>query len=210
MDFEFHIKGTRCVAVDGYSLHANTFCDVHERAKLERLVGYVARPPLAEGRLSIRQNGDVTYKLKNPYQDGTTHVIFTPIEFLEKLAALVPKPRAHLVRYAGVFSRHSSLRPLIVPKKLREAKENQDNTSEVTTKKAPSEQSKSWAKLLKRVFNIDVSHCSHCRGGNVKIVAAIMERKVIVKILNHLGLSAEAPKQHPARAPPQSNFNWGA
>jgi len=67
MDFEFHIKGTRCVAVDGYSLHANTFCDVHERAKLERLVGYVARPPLAEGRLSIRQNGDVTYKLKNPY-----------------------------------------------------------------------------------------------------------------------------------------------
>jgi hypothetical protein len=210
MDFEFHIKGTRCVAVDGYSLHANTFCDVHERAKLERLVGYVARPPLAEGRFSIRPNGDVTYKLKNPYQDGTTHVIFTPIEFLEKLAALVPKPRAHLVRYAGVFSRHSALRPMIIPKKLRQSQESENSLSgEAVEKKVPSEQSKNWARLLKRVFGIDMNRCSHCSSENVKIVAAIMEQKVIEKILTHLGLSSEVPKIHPARAPPQGSFDWG-
>lgn len=211
MEYEVSIKGPRCAFVDGYSLHANTYCAASERPKLERLVGYVARPPLAMGRLSLRPGGDVTYKLKNPYQDGTTHVIFTPIEFLEKLAALIPKPRAHLVRYAGVFSRHSSLRPLIVPKKLREAKESEGTASgEPPEKKAPSAQSKTWAQLLKRVFNIDVSHCSHCQGTNVKIVAAILKRNTIVKILTHLGLPTEAPKIHPARAPPKTSFDWGA
>ena len=55
-----------------------------------------------------------------------------------------------------------------------------------------------WARLLKRVFDIDLEHCPQC-GGDLKIIAAIEEPAVIVKILTHLGLPARAPLRIPAR-----------
>ena len=55
-----------------------------------------------------------------------------------------------------------------------------------------------WAKLLKRVFEIDMEHCPNC-GGELKIIAAILAKPVIKKILNHLGLQARAPPRAPAR-----------
>jgi len=58
----------------------------------------------------------------------------------------------------------------------------------------------SWAKLLKRVFVIDMAHCPNC-GGQLKIIAAILAQPVIVKILMHLGLQARAPPRAPARGP---------
>jgi hypothetical protein len=56
----------------------------------------------------------------------------------------------------------------------------------------------SWAKLLKRVFDLDQQHCPNC-GGELKIIAAIMEQPVIEKILMHLGLQARAPPRSAAR-----------
>ena len=50
----------------------------------------------------------------------------------------------------------------------------------------------SWARLLKRVFELDLEHCPNC-GGELKIIAAILEQPVIEKILTHLGLQARAP-----------------
>jgi len=55
-----------------------------------------------------------------------------------------------------------------------------------------------WAKLLRRVFEIDLEHCPNC-GGELKIIAAILEPPVIEKILTHLGLQARAPPCAPAR-----------
>jgi hypothetical protein len=56
----------------------------------------------------------------------------------------------------------------------------------------------SWARLLKRVFDIDIEHCPNC-GRSLKIIAAIEDPPVIDKILSHLGL--------PTRAPPRSPVN---
>ena len=55
-----------------------------------------------------------------------------------------------------------------------------------------------WAKLLKRVFNLDLEHCPNC-GGELKVITAILERPAIEKILTHLGLEARAPPRAPAR-----------
>ena len=55
-----------------------------------------------------------------------------------------------------------------------------------------------WAKLLERVFEIDMEHCPNC-GGDLKIIAAIPEAPVIEKILMHPGLQARAPPRAPAR-----------
>ena len=58
----------------------------------------------------------------------------------------------------------------------------------------------SWARLLKRVFDIDTEHCPNC-GGELKIIATIEQPAVIERILPHLGLPARAPPGAPAPLP---------
>ncbi|MBU1537425.1 transposase, partial [Myxococcota bacterium] len=64
-------------------------------------VVYIARPPLFIESLRQIPNGDLTFKLKTPWDDGTTHLVFTPTELIEKLAAIIPPPRFHKLRYQG-------------------------------------------------------------------------------------------------------------
>jgi ribosomal protein S27E len=91
--------------VAGFSLHAGVAAKAHQRQKLERLCRYISRPAVSEQRLSLTPNGNVRYQLKTPYRDGTTHVIFEPLDFIARLAALVPKPRVNLTRLCGDLHR---------------------------------------------------------------------------------------------------------
>ncbi len=70
----------------GFLLHAGVLAAAHEREKLERLCRYIARTPVALERLSLTPQGNIRYALKTPYRDGTTHVIFEPLDFLARLA----------------------------------------------------------------------------------------------------------------------------
>jgi hypothetical protein len=101
-------------ARDGFSLNCAVGCEPNERAKLERVCRYMARGPIAEQRLSVDGDGLVVLELKRAFSDGTTHVLFEPDDFIARLAALVPRPRAHLVRYFGVFAPNAPQRRLIV------------------------------------------------------------------------------------------------
>jgi hypothetical protein len=100
-----------CAAnVAGFSLHAGVMSNAQDRGKLERLCRYITRSAVSEKRLAITTYGKVRYQLKTPYRDGTTgdrrsHVIFEPLDFIARLAALVPKPRVNLTRFHGVFVR---------------------------------------------------------------------------------------------------------
>ena len=135
-------------------------------------------------------------RLKKPYGDGTSHLMFSPLEFLEKLAALVPPPRAHLTRFHGVLAPHSKIRSKVVPK--QEAKEGEP--------KVPKKARMGWAKLLKRVFGIDMENCE-C-GGKMEILAAIMEGAAIEKILKHLGRPHKPPDVASARYPEQASLEF--
>lgn len=88
----------------GFSLHAGVATATCERQKLERLCRYITRPAIAERRLSLTAQGWVRYQLKTPYHDGTMHVVLEPLNFIARLAALVPRPRMNLTRYHGVFA----------------------------------------------------------------------------------------------------------
>jgi len=90
--------------ISGFSLHAGVFADTHQKDKLERLCRYIARPAVSEKRLSLTSTGNVRYELKTPYTERTTHVFFSPIDFISKLAALVPPPRLNLTRFYGLFA----------------------------------------------------------------------------------------------------------
>ena len=97
------LEGERCASASGVSLHANVAVPARDRLRLERLCRYVARPPVATERISRLEDGRLLYRLKHRWRDGTTHVVFEPQELVEKLAALVPPPRFHLVRYHERF-----------------------------------------------------------------------------------------------------------
>ena len=84
--------------VAGFSLHAASVCEAHQRSRLERLCRYITRPPIATKRLSTDGQGRVVYRYKQPFRDGSTHVILEPLDFIARLAALVPRPRLNLTR----------------------------------------------------------------------------------------------------------------
>ena len=101
--------------LNGFSLHAGVAARAHQRWKVERLCRYIARPVISEQRLSLTSTGKVRYELKTPFRNGTTHVIFEPLDFMARLAALVPKPRVNLTRFHGVFAPNSKHRALATP-----------------------------------------------------------------------------------------------
>ncbi|MCL4776535.1 MAG: transposase [Gammaproteobacteria bacterium] len=190
------------------SLHAGVAAAAHQRDKVERLCRYIARPAVATGRLALTAQGLVRYTLKTPYRDGTTHVIFEPLDFIARLAALVPKPRVHLTRFHGVFAPHSALRAQVTPAGRGRS------TGVVERSPAERHRAMSWAQRLKRVFRIDIDTCERC-GGKVKIIASVEDPAVIGKILAHLQeregagrTPADADTAHRARAPPgQGQFD---
>ncbi len=120
----------------------------------------------------------------------------SPLEFLQRLAALVPRPRLHLIRFYGVLAPNAALRPQIVPGEADQATASSNEDGEAPA--ASTRTRLSWAQLLKRVFAIDLTTCPQC-GGPLTILAAIEDPAVIVKILAHLGLPTRAPPRSPAR-----------
>jgi len=98
------LPGELCCDLAGFSLHAKVAIEGHDRAGLERLCRYIARPAIASERLSIDPDGRVVYRLRRAWRDGTNAIVFEPLAFLERLAALVPRPRAHLLTYHGVLA----------------------------------------------------------------------------------------------------------
>jgi hypothetical protein len=109
------LTGPRCASVNGFSLHANTDIPAHRRDQLERLLRYTARGAVSLERLTEDDHGDLVYMFTRPWSDGTTGIKLSPLELLEKLAAIVPLPRVHLVRYSGCLAPHSTLRAAIIP-----------------------------------------------------------------------------------------------
>jgi hypothetical protein len=164
----------------------------------------------------------VALTLKTPYREGTTHIVMSPLEFMQRLAALIPRPRLHPIRFHGVLAPNARLRPEIIPTVPVNAHTPLSaDPAEAPPAAAPARLS--WARLLtkppgagferrtparrakaregfrRRVFDIDLEHCPRC-GGPLKIIVAIEHPAVIAKILAHLGLPTRAPPRSPASA----------
>jgi hypothetical protein len=95
---------------NGFSLNAAVRVGAHDRAWMERLLRYCARPPFALERLELLNAERVVYRLPEPQRDGSTALTLTPLELIDHLAALIPPPRRHRHRYLGVFVPNSPLR----------------------------------------------------------------------------------------------------
>ena len=186
------VKGTKCASINGFNLQAATFVGALHRRGLEELVAYMARPPLATDRLSVKEDGDLIYKMKRSFSDGTKAVLLSPMELIEKLCAMVAPPRGHQVLYTGVFSSHSKWRNLVVRNPKARKGFNPETVDKTKVK------NHRWAKLLMRIFKIDVGTCPKC-GSEMKIGGAIQDPASLKRYMIHLGLAVDPPPIASAR-----------
>jgi Putative transposase len=192
----------------GFSLHAGVHLHANDRQGLAHLCGYGARPPLTQERLFLLPDGKLGYRMKRSLGDGREVLVLEPCELLRRLATLVPPPRAHLVRYHGVFAPASTWRAEVIPvvpepaqpptcpEPTAAAASPTQDPEPATVRRQPDSRIP-WRDLLLRVFREDVLACP-C-GARRKVVAFIDERSVIEQILGHLGLPTTGPPTAPAR-----------
>jgi hypothetical protein len=210
----------RAAYLNGFSLHAAVHLHANDREGLAHLCGYGARPPFSQERLSALPDGRLSYRLKRPLGDGRQVLLLQPTELLRRLATLVPPPRAHLVRYHGVFAPASRWRSQVIPPLpvvTLSANEPpcplapaQSEAPAATATNAPAfDQATAearrtadpsripWAELLMRVFREDVLACP-C-GGRRVVLAYLTQPGPVKAILDHLGLPSTGPPLIPAR-----------
>jgi len=161
---------------NGFDLHAAVVVPPQDRARLERLCRYALRPPVATDRLHLTADGQVMLDLRHRWADGTTHLLFEPVELLERLAALTPRPRINLLLYYGVLGARSAwrsrLRELDTP--MLCAPDAEAPARPVTI--GSPRTNWLWAELMQRSFDFDVLACPRC-GDRLKLIALIEDRR---------------------------------
>ena len=194
----------------GFSVDAGVCIQAHDRAALERLLRCCARPPFAMDRLRKEAN-DLVYRCANKRGAKACELRLTPLELIDRIAALVPPPSTHRHRYFGVLAPNSPLRVAAVtmawaaPTQATTAQPAQTGTGvSVPIQPVPAKRSPAhylWAVLRACIYEVFPPLCPKC-GGQMRLIAFISEGTQIVKILDHIGVDSESPHIAPARGPP--------
>jgi hypothetical protein len=184
----------------GFNIDAKTCIAARDVEKRERVLRYMLRPPLGQDRIKRLPDGRVRLVLKRPWSDGTTDIVHDPVDFVGKLAALVPRPGFHHLRYHGIFARRAKLRSLVCNRRT-------SSTSSCSHRLAEDKEAKSatsrpsrlpWAQLLKRTFASDVLECPKCHG-RLQKWEMVTHPARIRAMLKSSGLPADSPRRQPPR-----------
>lgn len=194
----------------GFNLHAGRRVAASDRKSLEKLLRYMLCPPVSAERISTTRDGRIAYRLKRRWSDGTETVFFSPMDFLSKLMALIPKPRVNLVRYHGCLAPRSKLRRRIVPRSSRDSNRSsrshrQPHQLSLLEGGKNDPGSRRWvsqAELAWHVFGRDIERCEKCGSGRFEVLAVVTRYEAIGSVLSGLGLSAEGRVLDRARGPP--------
>ncbi len=188
---EAAIMGKRCAEVAGFNVHANVRVGAKDRVGLEHLCRYLARPPIANDRLQELPDGRLALRFKQAWRDGTSHIVFTPHELIEKLIPLIPRPRCHLVRYHGILGPAAKDRAKVLPtppaplapetmgvEAADDDKPGTGESREIDFTKIQRGSRLPWALLLKRVFVHPINcmsrrGCSRSRSGHASVSSEV-------------------------------------
>jgi hypothetical protein len=157
-----------------------------------------------EKKLGGPPRGALSAPKKRPSPSGQTHLVLLPVASLRRLAALVPPPRAHLVRYFGVFAPNARVRPRVVPASPDPPSRARAASCPLVPEPVltrPARRPIFWAELLKRTFQTDVLTCPRC-GGTRRVVAVVLRSPTAQAILEHLRLPSRPLPLAPATSPP--------
>jgi len=199
------ITGPLCATDSGFSLHAATVVSRDNPRGKQALVRYVLRPPLAQQRLELLENGLCRLTLKRAFSDGTIAIELDPLSLLCRLAASVPAPFFNTVRYGGVLAPAAHFRSQVIPALTPTTNPPGDTHAtpgsehEKSTKQRRSGW-RPWAELLKRSFDIDL-RCPRCNA-TMKLKSFLTGPKSLQRLLTQLGEPTEVKGKAPARGPP--------
>ncbi|MEO6096273.1 MAG: transposase [Fibrobacteria bacterium] len=219
-------KGYLCAQDAAFNLHAARRVAPNDRQGREMLCRYILRPPLANERFHLMEDGMVTVEFKRPWKDGTRSIASEPKALLSRLSAIVPPPRRHVTVYSGVLSSGSSWRSLVVPGYKEEnpedptpaAKGRLPPSGEPVHPSAAQEETRSgeaavrsryipWKELLRRTFGSEVV-CPDC-GGRLRLVALVKTEASIQMLLAAFHLPTGPPKVAAAEQPPgEEGLEW--
>ena len=225
----------------GFSVDTSVCIAAQDRAGLERLLRYCARPPFALDRLR-KAGSELIYRCAKQHSEPGSdrrdqrkakrgvradELHLTPLELIDRLAALVPPPRAHRHRYYGVLAPNSPLRAAAVALGAGQTAGAGTGTAQpepggvtaavdamgVATVGGPSQPEPTqpalpkrsahilWAVLIARIYEVLPLLCPLC-GGQMRIIAFITYSADLRHILEHIGVETEPPRIAPARGPP--------
>ena len=209
----------------GFSLDASVRIEGADRPGLERLLRYCARPAFALERWREVDAEHLVYESIKAGPGGSISLMLTPLELIERLAALIPPPRRHRHRYYGVLAPNAPLRwqvialagvpdgtpaaaqtesiaasaaPSVTPNRSSEGTEEAPGEVEAILRRAARY---AWALLLARIYEVFPLVCPRC-GGEMRIIAFITDACAVREILSHLGEPTSPPPIAPARGPP--------
>lgn len=199
------VENMRSWPHSGFSVDQSVYLPAGDRAGIERLIGYMTRCPFSLSRLvKVTEAGQVVYKAEKdacrafPQADGDglrpgprrNFQVLDPLEFLAEFTQHIPPKGAHLIRYYGWYSNKArGMR--------KKAAEGDCPLADAVPTTGNS--NRTWAMLIKRVFEVDPLACPLC-GGEMKVVEFIEppQGDVIEKILRHCGLwFASTPRPPP-------------
>ena len=230
----FEAKEMLAYRHSGFSVDTSVCIAAHDRAGLERLLRYCARPPFAMERLRTAGSELIYRCAKQHSEPGTDkrggkvdEITLTPLELIDRIAALLPPPRTHRHRYFGVLAPNSPLRAVVTvmaqsisvqappPAQVQAEPANTGagegapglgNPLPTQTEPVQPVQPKRpahylWAVLMARIYEVFPLVCPIC-GGPMRIIAFITHSADIRHILEHIGAKTKPPRITPARGPP--------
>ena len=212
----------------GFSLNASVRIEATDRTGLERLLRYCARGPFALDRLHLvdGRSDQLLYVLPKPDPAGRTGLRLSALEFLDRLATILPPPHIHRHRYHGVFAPNAPLRPLITARAQEDnAAARPELVANLSLRAEPASSAKpeapapkgsgqfplrlsKWAALLARIYEVFPLTCPSCHTP-LTFIAFLTDPEPIGQILAYIGEPTSPPLLHPARGPPQTVFHLG-
>ena len=166
--------------VRGFSVHAGVLIPEYAAVARERLIRYACRPPFAAEQVRLLPSGQVAFARRSPKPSGETHIFFEPVAFVRRLTSQIPPAGQNLVRYHGILAPAARDRALVV-RRPKSPGPKEQHTEPLPLLAHPG----SWASLLKRAYELDLSTCPAC-GGRLRVLNVVLRPDVIDKILAHL------------------------
>ncbi len=172
----------------GFNVHTSERINGSDGDAVERVARYMSRAAISVERVKINpdENTVTVYERQDRSPSGMS-LTYTIMEFMALLAGHIPSPYESLVYYYGIYS--SSYRG-------KEKRENANEEVQVEEVRGTGKSNSTWARLIQKIFEVDVLRCTKC-GGEMKVIAFITEQKSVRKILDHIGEKTK-------RAPPLS------
>ena len=207
----------------GFSVQAGRQAAPGETSRVEEMGRYLARPPMPQDLPELLPDGRVLVPTPPDPRTGATELVLDPLELLHRIVIQIPAPGQHMVRYYGAYScrgrrAHARMDEAASevwppeqnrPAEVRGGTTDGDPDPEVDVSAYVRARRRSWARLIRHVFEVDPLECPAC-GGVMTVIAVITDPPIVDRIIRHLEQRAERDGDPQGPDPPPDGPRFAA